>query len=189
MSGESLIGYLSTITNLSSDFIQAVTNGLHEEQYQPHQIIHAAGQIEHRLWFLERGFTRSYYFDRTGKEHTLSFYSEKEIIFSHKGFWKEATDYYLEVLEHSTLSSLSYERLHHLIEQYAETKILIGVFTRNQFNQELFKTRLLTWNAEERYLQFRKATPEIFRKASVRLIASYLNMTRENLSRLMARDL
>jgi hypothetical protein len=73
------------------------------------------------------------------------------------------------------------------MEQYEEIKILIEIFSRQRYHQELFKSRLMTWTAEERYNQFRKANPDIFKLASIRLIASYLNMTRENLSRLMGR--
>lgn len=187
MSGESLIGYLSAIIKLSPVFIEELKRGLDEEHYKPHQIIHASGQTENRLWYIETGFARSYYFDQTGKEHTLSFYLENEIIFSYKGFWKEPTDYYLEVLTPTILISLSYEALYKL-EQHEETKTLIHIFTRQRYYQELFKSRLMTWSAEERYYQFRKASPEIFKLASIRLIASYLNMTRENLSRLIGRE-
>jgi CRP-like cAMP-binding protein len=188
MSVESLISYLSTITKLSPAYIGALRSSLEEEQYKPHQVIHAAGQVESRLWFIGTGFARSYYFDQTGKEHTLSFYLENEVIFSYKGFWGEATDYYLEVLAPATLISLPYEALNKFIEQYPETRALVNIFTRQRYYQELFKSRLMTWAAEERYHQFRKANPEIFKIASIRLIASYLNMTRENLSRLMGRE-
>lgn len=188
MSGGSLIDYLSTITQLSSGFKEALKSQLEEEQYKPHQIIHAAGRIENRLWYLQSGFVRDYYFAPSGKEHTLNFYLENEMIFSYKGFWKETTDYYLEILSPSTLISLSYESLHLLLEQHEETRTLINIFIRKRYYQELFKSRLMTLTAEERYYQFRKNNPQIFRLASIRLIASYLNMTRENLSRLMGRE-
>lgn len=188
MSVQSLIDQLSTLTRLSPAFIEELKSGLEVEYYRPHQIIHAAGQTESRLWYIEIGFARTYYFDQTGKEHTLSFHLEKEIIFSYSGYWKETTDYYFEVLTTTTLISLPYEYLYKL-EQHEATKILMKIFTRQRYYQDLFKSRLMTWAAEERYHQFRKANPDIFKFASIRLIASYLNMTRENLSRLMGREM
>src|SRR5476651_2301908 len=187
MSMESLIGYLSAITPLSTAFKEEMQASLRTENYKAHQIIHAAGQIENRLWYLETGFARTYYFDQSGKEHTLIFYLEKDLIFSYKGFWKEVADYYLEILEPSSLISLSYNSLSTL-SKYEETKILMEAITRQRYQHDLFKNRIMTWTAEERYIEYRKENPEIFRKASVRLIASYLNMTRENLSRLISRD-
>lgn len=189
MNTNPLFSLLSGLTDLSENFRAALTANLKEEKIKPHQIIHAAGQTENRLWYLENGFARTYYFDQTGKEHTLTFYTSNDIIFSYKGFWKENTDYYLEVLTESKLLSLTYESLIKLIDQFPETWKLISIFTRQRYYLDLYKSRLMTWSAEERYSQFRKASPEIFRIASVRLIASYLNMTRENLSRLMSKDL
>ena len=187
MGANSLIDHLSNLTPLSTAFKEELESGLEEEHYKPHQVIHAAGQVENRLWFVESGFARSYYFDQTGKEHTLSFYSEKEMIFSYKGYWKEVTDYYIEVLIPTTLIVIKYEDLYRLVDRYKETSTLMQIFIRQRHTQEQFKSRLMTWAAEERYHQFRKASPEIFKLASIRLIASYLNMTRENLSRLMGR--
>jgi CRP-like cAMP-binding protein len=185
---ESLIGHLSTITNLSPAFIATLKPLMEVEIYKSHQVIHAAGQVENRFWYLDTGFARTYYFDQSGKEHTLKFFSEKEMLFSFQGFWKESTDYYIEILGPSELISLTYVHLSTLIQNFPETQILNQVFTRHYHHQELFKSRLMTWSAEERYYQFRKTKPDIFKKASIRLIASYLNMTRENLSRLMGRE-
>jgi CRP-like cAMP-binding protein len=189
MSTESLIGYLSTITNVSPNLQRDLERVHTVENYRPHQIFHAAGQIENRLWYLQSGFARSYYFDQTGKEHTLNFYQERDLIFSYKGLWKESSDYYLEAVEDTTLISITYQALNELLANYPETKTLTQVFTRHRYNEDLFKSRLMTWHADERYKQFRKTHSNIFKRASVRLIASYLNMSRENLSRLISKDL
>jgi CRP/FNR family transcriptional regulator, anaerobic regulatory protein len=159
------------------------------EQYKPHQIVHAAGQTENRFWLLETGFARSYYLDRAGKEHTLAFYLEKQLIWSAQGYWNEPADYYLEVLEPSVMSAITYRGLHQLADAFPETGVLVQLLIRQQYQRELIKNRLLALSADERYRQVRRTMPELFRRASVRLIASYLNMTRENLSRLMGRDL
>jgi len=188
MSVNSLIGYLSTITNLTPSLTERLSSEMEVETYKSHQIIHSAGQVENRFWFIDSGFARTYYFDSTGKEHTVAFYDDQSMLFSYQGFWKQSTDYYIEILGSSVLISLTYDRLSNYLQDYSEVKTLVQYFVRFQHQQELFKSRLMTWSAEERYYQFRKIHPEIFRKATVRLIASYLNMTRENLSRLMGRE-
>jgi CRP-like cAMP-binding protein len=189
MNIDSLIDHLSTMVNVSSAFQEAVKAGMKSEFYKARQIIHSAGQIENRLWFIESGFVRTYYFDSSGKEHTLKFYSDKDMIFSYQGFYQEASDYYIDVVSPSAMLSLTYERFASLIQNFVEAKTITQIFTRQYHHQELFKSRLMTLAAEERYYQFRKAQPGIFKKASVRIIASYLNMTRENLSRLITKDM
>ena len=189
MNIDSLFDHLSTMVNLSSTFQEAVKAGMKSEFYKAHQIIHSAGQVENRLWFIKTGFVRTYYFDSSGKEHTLKFYSDKDMIFSFQGYYQEASDFYIEVLSPSEMLSLTYERFALLIQNFIEAKAITQIYSRQYHHQELFKSRLMTLAAEERYYQFRKAQPGIFKKASVRIIASYLNMTRENLSRLITRDM
>ena len=183
-----MIEYLSSFTTLSEPFIQEITKWFKTEHYKSHQILHAPGQTENRLWFIKQGFARTYYFDRSGREHTLHFYNLKDFIFSYQGLWKESSDYYIEVLDESELLSAPYEQIMNWLDAYPEAKIISAVLSRHRYHQELFKARLMTWSAEERYVQYRKFDPDVFRKASLRLIASYLNMTRENLSRLMGRE-
>jgi CRP-like cAMP-binding protein len=189
MSFESVINYLSSIITLSEAFMTALEGSLTGESYQPRQVIHAAGQIENRLWFVDSGFARTYYFDQAGREHTIAFYSDQDFIFSHQGYWKEPAAYYLEALYPTILISLSYDALATQVSQFEEAGELVSIFLRHHYQREQFRNRLLTWAAEERYRQTRKLNPELFRKVSVRLIATYLNMTRENLSRLMGKDL
>lgn len=187
MSFQLFVDYLSKVAALSLEFTNELKDNTETEHYRAHQVFHAAGQLEQRSWFLVSGFARSYYFDQTGKEHTLNFYNENDIIFSYKGYWKETTDYYLEAVQESELLAIPYEKINPWLEQFPEMKTLTQVITRQRYHEELFHYRLMTWNAEERYHQFRKTHPEIFKKASVKLISTYLNMTRENLSRLMGK--
>jgi len=188
MNPASLINLLSGITKLSPDFTKTLTDFLREEKYNVHQVIHTSGQLENRLWFVDSGFARTYYFDPGGKEHTLNFFTPNQLIFSYNGCWKEASDDYLEVVIETNLLSLTYESFYYLLENYQETTSLKHFFVRQRYYQDIYKSRLLTWSTEQRYLHFRRASPDIFKIASLRLIASYLNMTRENLSRLMGRE-
>lgn len=179
--------FLSAMTPLSGSLKAALDELLVRESYRPHQVIHAAGHTENRCWFIETGFVRTYYPDAAGKEHTLNFYIQNEIVWSNQGYWNEAVDHYLEVLEPSVVWSLTYKVLHQLHEAYPESVELVQQLIRHQYHEDLQKNRLLAMNAETRYRELRRWKPELFRRASVRLIASYLNMTRENLSRLISR--
>lgn len=189
MNATAIIEYLSSLSFLSDALKTELQKKVIREEYRPHQVIHAAGHTENRLWFIDKGFARTYYLESSGKEHTLSFYLDHSMVWSNQGYWNEPADYYLEILEPSVILSLTYKVLHHLNDEYPETVELVQQLIRLQYHQDLQKNRLLGMTAEERYQQVRKRMPELFRRASVRLIATYLNMTRENLSRLMGRDL
>ncbi|MGY3211911.1 Crp/Fnr family transcriptional regulator [Mucilaginibacter sp. HD30] len=189
MSTTPIIPFLSALTTLPAPLQEAIEKRVVREVYKPHQIVHAAGHTENRCWYVTSGLARTYYLDQAGKEHTLAFYREGQMIWSVQGFWNEPADYYLEVLEPAVWFALPYRSFNELTATFPQTGSLVQALTRQQYHQELSRNRLLALPAEERYLQLRKTLPELFRRVSVRLLASYLNMTRENLSRLMARDL
>lgn len=188
MSVEEIINELARITALSPDFRAKLRELLICELYHAHQVIDAPGNHHHRLWLLGSGIVRSYYYDEQGKEITQAFYNAGDLIFFWEAYLDQHTDHYLEALRTVELFTLRYTDLNAL-QAFPEMKMLQRHFILRQRRSDLFRDRLLLQTAEQRYRQFRAAQPVIFRDVSLRLIASYLNMTRENLSRLIGRDI
>jgi len=187
MSEEEIIAVLSGLVNLSPAFELKLRSLLISEAYQPHQIIDAPGFQQHRMWMVVSGIIRRYYFDGNGKEITESFYTAQDLIFFWEGYLSQRTDHYLETLSITRVYTLRYADLAAL-QDFPETGELTRYFIGMQRKGELFRSRLLLQSATARYQLFRKANPVIFREVPLRLIASYLNMTRENLSRLIGKD-
>lgn len=93
-----------------------------------------------------------------------------------------------EALEDTVLWSIGYDDLQAL---YAANKIGLRIgkaiaeilFLRKQQQQ----INLLTKSPEERYLQLIRERPEIFQRTPLKVIASYLGLTAESLSRIRKR--
>lgn len=179
---------LSGLAHLSAELKEELAFSLVAEHYRSHQVIHATGQVETRFWYIAEGLVRTYDFDLSGREQTFAFFRHQDLLFSFEGYWKEKSNHYIEVLETSMLVSLSYEHLHALLTRFPEMQDLVKIFVRQYLHQERYRHHLLTLTAKERYLHLRKSRPELFRHVSVRLLATYLHITRESLSRLMGRD-
>ncbi|MBD1362970.1 Crp/Fnr family transcriptional regulator [Mucilaginibacter sp. ZT4R22] len=186
MSVEEIIAELANIVALSPAFKERLRELLIREVYQPRQIIDAPGNQHYRMWLVESGIVRSYYVDGRGRDITEAFFSARDLIFLWEGYLSHRTDHYLEALQVTNVYTLRYADLEALRE-FPEAEPLIKYFILQQRQYELFRSRLLSHAAEERYRQFRNAYPGIFRDVPLRLIASYLNMTRENLSRLITK--
>jgi CRP/FNR family transcriptional regulator, anaerobic regulatory protein len=188
MAESSLYTLLSSLTDLSAELKDQLKRYVTHERYHHHQVFQVNGQVPHRIWFLEEGLVREYYYDRSGKEHTLHFYSNSEMIFSWFGWYKEPADFYLEALESCKLSSISYDTVQRLQDEFKEMRLILETFAHHRYQQEAFYMRMLTLSADDRYRQYRNVNPTIFRRVSIKLIATYLNMTRENLSKLITND-
>lgn len=144
------------------------------------------GDVSKYQGFVEKGMLRSYTVDEKGAEHILQFASE--------GWWVADLSSYLtgepslfnivalEDAELLLLSKPSWDKLMQLIPKFEHYfRILI------QNNLIATQKRLLqshTETAEEKYFQFTKTYPECVQRVPQHMIASYLGVSRETLSRL-----
>ena len=183
-----LIKLLNEHAHLSPELINELEGMLKEEYYKTHQILNAAGQQEHRIYFLEKGLIRNYYYDHHGNEHTVRFWDANDIFFSYQGYYAVPSYYYTEIIEASTLITLSYVGLHELDSAYSEVATLIKTMLLRNQQEEYEIQKLIALPPEERYITLRTKRPNIFKKAPARIIASYLHLTRETLTRYIGRN-
>ncbi|MGF7036906.1 Crp/Fnr family transcriptional regulator [Mucilaginibacter lappiensis] len=187
MWADKLHKFLSDITPLTKEFEDSLEQHLHLEIFKARQIIHAAGQLDNRIYFMVSGFARNYYFDSHGNEHTVRFWQPGEIIFSYEGYYNVPSCFYTEIREESKLITLSYLNLHQLDSKYSEVAVLIKFMLLKYQSEENEKQKLIDLPVEERYQIIRKNKPHLFQKLPTRILASYLHMGRETLTRLIAK--
>lgn len=136
-------------------------------------------------FFVEDGLLRQYSIDSKGKEHTISFAPENWFVSDRESaYFGESSPYYIQAQENSKvvlidenfISMLS-ERIPSFIE--FNTKLLHNHIRHLQNRVNM----LLSASAEERYLQFIEMYPDILLRVPQTMVASYLGITPESLSR------
>jgi CRP-like cAMP-binding protein len=185
---EHFINFLASITDLSPGFILDLAADLTGEHYKRHQIILGEGQIEDRVWYLKSGLARSYIYDDQEKQYTLRFWNPNEVIFSYAGFLKGPSKEYTELLTESELYSCTYAKVGQLMDDYPEARKIVGAVNRRYLQKDYKRSQLHSLKTKERYDLFKEENPEIFKKVPLWIIASYLHMTRENLSRIISKE-
>jgi CRP-like cAMP-binding protein len=136
--------------------------------------------------FVEKGMLRSYTIDEKGAEHILQFAPE--------GWWAadlssyitgEPSRFTIEALEDSELLLLSKPSWDHLMQAIPKFEHYFRIIIQNHLiatQKRLMQS--LSETAEEKYLKFTKTYPECVQRVPQHMIASYLGITRETLSRL-----
>jgi CRP-like cAMP-binding protein len=136
--------------------------------------------------FVEKGMLRSYTIDEKGAEHILQFAPE--------GWWSADLSSYLtgepslftiEALEDSELLLLSKPSWDQLMQAMPKFEHYFRIIIQNHLiatQKRLMQS--LTETAEAKYLKFAKTYPECVQRVPQHMIASYLGIKRETLSRL-----
>lgn len=153
------------------------------------QYILQQGDLCKNLAFVEKGALRSYTFDEKGNEHILQFALEGWWISDIYSFLtQEPSDYNIDAIEDSELLLITNPGLEELYERVPKFERYFRLLT--QSNMVAMQKRLtgsLSKTAEEKYLNMLAAYPNIVSRVPQHMIASYLGITPETLSRIRKR--
>jgi CRP-like cAMP-binding protein len=150
------------------------------------QSILQEGDIGRYNIFVTKGLLRSYTIDEKGNEHILQFALE--------GWWTadlysfftgEPSLFNIEALEDSELLLINHTDWESLLQKLPAFERYFRILIQNNLiatQRRLMES--LSETAERKYLKFMKTYPESIQRVPQHMIASYLGITRETLSRL-----
>ncbi|RZK00875.1 MAG: Crp/Fnr family transcriptional regulator [Flavobacterium sp.] len=186
-----LLQVLGHITPLPEPFQQRISEQIHEENFKAKQILLRPGETARRIYFVKKGLLRAYYIDEKGKEHTTWFVGDGDLMISVYSFLAQRTaEEYIEVLQDCVLQSLSWSQLQSYYADFKEGNLIGRIVTEKYYiiseERSLF---LRTQTPEERYRIMLERYPTIEQLTTTSNIASYLDVSRETLSRLKSKML
>lgn len=143
------------------------------------------GDVCTKLFFVESGLLRYFSIDDKGKEHILNFAPEGWIIVDRDSlYFNQPSNYNLQALEDSQIVEFDTHLFSSIIAQSCTLVNFNDRLLHNHIKQLQKRiTMLLSAAAEERYLEFTKTYPKIINRVPQWMIASYLGITPESLSR------
>lgn len=174
---------------VSDNSINKLASLLKENHFPKHHLLAKAGSVDNFVYFIEKGCTRTYFLV-DGKEVTNWFSKEGDITFSSDALYHRTKGFdFVELLEDSTIFSMSIDTLNSLYE----TDIDIANWSRVIHQEVLLKMQTLridrmTLSSKERYGKFRNENPNIINRVNLGYIASYLGMTQQHLSAIRANE-
>ena len=143
------------------------------------------GEICNHSFFVESGLLRQYSIDNKGKEHILQFAPETWFISDRESiYFNQPSDYFIQALEDSKVLQIDERFILQLAEQNKSFLAFNNKLLHNHIRHlQKRVTQLLSATAEERYLDFIKLYPDILLRVPQSMVASYLGITPESLSR------
>ena len=188
---EPLLDYFKSIIPLNIEEKQSVAELFKPRLYRKKQYILQEGDICTQFNFVVRGCLRSYKIDDKGNIHVLQFAVENNWINDLGSFHGERpSSLNIDALEDTVVFQISLDNLKTLYIKTPKFDRIFRVLIENGFIR--LQERLLqniSSTAEERYEAFLELYPYLSNRLSQVLIASYLGITPEFLSRLRSKAL
>jgi len=177
---------IEKIVALADDEFDFVLTHFIFKKFKKHQYLLQADNPARHDHFVAKGLLKSFYLNDAGKSHILQFAPEDWWISDPQAYLNEMTaTLNIDCLEDSEVFLLSLENREKLcadssnMQYFFRKKAQSGYIALQKRIQSL-----VSLNAKERYEQFLQQYPHLSQRISKTMIASYLGISRETLSRI-----
>jgi CRP-like cAMP-binding protein len=182
----SFIKFIKTITKIPKDQEEKFCALLSEKPIKKDDSFIRTGEYPKTIGFVKEGLFRYYYMNHEGIEFTKGFFVENTIISSYSAILENRGSYFtIEALEDSIIEQVSYDKFKVLFSQHpCWNQFLVPVLQKGYIVKEEREREFLLYDAEQRYKAFLKKYPGLDQRLKKNIIASYLGIMPESLSRI-----
>ncbi len=164
-----------------------LTNRVTVVHFKKGELVHNADTICTKSYFIQNGLIRTY-FIKDGKEISEYFSSEEEWVNSPRSFRQRQLDiYYIDAIENTDAFCLHVNDLVYLFDHFPEMERYARLSMGTVFGHFMDRiTSLRFTTAKEKYAHFCETYQGIYHRIPLGMVASYLGITQETLSRIRA---
>lgn len=182
---EQLYDSIHKNVSLTDEEWELCKNSFRPKRMRKRQFLLQEGDHCREITFIEKGALFSYSVDDKGNQHVMQFGFEGWWIADlHSFFTDTPSTLNIELMENSELLMLDRSKHEELIEEIPGYESYIRIIFQNAYvalQQRVENALGLT--AEEKYSRLIKRSPEFMNRVPLNLVASYLGVSPETLSR------
>jgi len=177
--------YLKTKAQVSEENFELLIKQLAVKKIAKGTVILRPGEVCKHSFFVEKGLLRSYTMNTSGKEHILQFGSENWIVADRSSaFFNEPSELFIDAIEDTEVILIGSDFIEKANEISPYFRKYNQIALQNHIRHQQKRINLLlSASAETRYMNFIQLYPDLISRVPQWMIASYLGITPESLSR------
>lgn len=181
-----LFDYIAKYTPLTAEEQSLLESKFNIRNFLKGQFVVQEGDTCKYESFVLSGCLKTFYLDSEGQEHIVMFAVENWWTADLGSFISQTpADYNVQCLENSVLAQVRFEDLQQLYLNIPKMERFFRIIIEKAFvSSQKRVTHNFSLSAKERYLKFREQYPQIEQRVPQYMIASYLGITKEFLSKI-----
>jgi CRP-like cAMP-binding protein len=189
---EDLIKYFNSYASkpLDATQIDLIQSFFVRKKFRKRQYFLQEGETCKHTSFIVRGAMRQYRVDAKGEEHIINLFIENWWVYDQESLLTQTpSKYFIEAWEDTEVLLVKKTDLTYLVD----TISALTEWTRKLDANSAMATQrrlnaAISLPAKERYYDLKKTYPEFLQRFPQHIIASYLGVTKDTLSRIRSRD-
>lgn len=182
---QSLIKDIKKIIEVGDSDLEKILTSFQSKSFGKSEMIPSYGKISNYMQFIQSGLIRVYTIDKQAKEITIQIGIENMWVNDlYSYFTNTPSQNHIQVLMPTTILQIHKNDLKKLLKKVPVMESFIRIKTQQSYIRLYNRTlHQLNNSAEERYLEFRNKYGYIENRVPQYIIASYLNLSPEHLSK------
>lgn len=183
-----LVNYFSQYITLSKEEVELIKSHDIIKEYKKNAVLLKEGQVAKECFLVLKGCVKRYYLE-DGEEKIMEFYTENDPISPVSYTTKEPSEYYISCIEPSIISSGNEERTQLFLQEFPRfIPIFIKIGDTLSAKKQVAIDAYKSLSAEERYYKLLEERPDLMNRVPQYMIASFLGIQPESLSRIRKRS-
>ena len=188
---KSILDNIARYVTLTEEEQQQFTAIIKTSRVKKRQFIIQPGFVSEYRNYIVQGAVRVYYLDDSGKEHTVSIGIEDWFFTDFYSYiHQQPADHFAEALEDSIIFQMHYDDIERLCASVHAINQYFRLITEKAFaNSRKRIVSNISKTSEERYREYAAKYPQIVNRVPQYVVASYLGMSPEFLSKIRSRPM
>lgn len=182
---ENIFDHFEKFIRLSENLKSELIKRIKPIVFQKGELVFDANNICTKSYYINKGILRTYFL-KDGKEISEYFSGTNEWGNSPRSFMQREKDiYYIDAIEDTETYSIHVNDLVYLFDNFPEMERYARLSMGTVFGHFMERIASMRFtSAKERYNHFKKTYPIIYHRIPLGMVASYLGITQETLSRI-----
>ncbi|MBL1407351.1 Crp/Fnr family transcriptional regulator [Sphingobacterium faecale] len=185
----SLAAYISDKITVTDEELNTILSYFRLIKLKKDEVLLSHGEASQRTFFVNKGCVRIFFINNEGQESTRYFAFENQFATALVSFiTSDPSEELIQAVESSEVFYITHKNFFYLLETIPQWGKFYRIYLEMAYvNNTNRLMSFLTQDATERYRLLLAENPTVVRRLSNKMVASYLNMSQETLSRLKSK--